>query len=105
MPVCSCSLQVISATDRVAVLGDGKLGLLVAQALVLLKEVKQLTHFGRYQDKLRLVEGTQQVIVDSKTAQEHNQVVYWSFGSMSLSVASCACLACIVYTCLQKLCS
>jgi len=67
-------LQVIQKSDKVAVIGDGKLGLLVAQALIVLKEVKQLTHFGRHQEKLRLVSGTNQVVVNDKTKTEHNQV-------------------------------
>ena len=57
-----------------AVIGDGKLGLLVAQALVILKEVEQLTHFGRHQEKLRLVNGTNQVVVNHETKTEHSQV-------------------------------
>lgn len=57
-----------------AVIGDGKLGLLVAQALVVLKEVEQLTHFGRHQEKLRLICGSQQVVVTGETKTKHDQV-------------------------------
>ncbi len=67
-------MQVIQKSDKVAVIGDGKLGLLVAQALVVLKEVKHLTHFGRHQEKLRLVSGTNQVVVNDETKTEHSQV-------------------------------
>ncbi len=74
--------QVIKKTDKVAVIGDGKLGLLVAQALIVLKEVEQLTHFGRHQEKLGLVSGTKHVIVDDDTRTQHSQVssgtsCYW----------------------------
>ena len=74
MQACCCSLQVVRASDSVAVLGDGKLGLLVAQALVVLKEVKQLTHIGRHQDKLNLVQGTKKVVVSDTTEKEYSQV-------------------------------
>ncbi len=67
-------MQVIQKSDKVAVIGDGKLGLLVAQALIVLKEVKQLTHFGRHQEKLRLVSGTNQVLVNDESKTEHSQV-------------------------------
>ncbi len=45
----------IKMDDRVAVLGDGKLGLLVAQ--VLAAHGAQVNLFGRHREKLRLVEG------------------------------------------------
>lgn len=67
-------LQVIQKLDKVAVIGDGKLGLLVAQALIVLKEVEQLTHFGRHSNKLKLVTGTKQVVVSDDTKTVHSQV-------------------------------
>jgi alcohol dehydrogenase len=45
----------IKMDDRVAVLGDGKLGLLVAQ--VLAAHGAQVHLYGRHRDKMRLVEG------------------------------------------------
>ena len=57
-----------------AVIGDGKLGLLVAQALIALNKVDQLTHFGRHAEKLKLVTATKQVVVSDGTKTEHSQV-------------------------------
>lgn len=94
--------QVIHTSDKVAVIGDGKLGLLVAQALVVLKEVKQLTHFGRHQEKLRLVNGTNQVVVNDETKTEHSQafdVVIDATGSSQgilLALAMACCMGTIV---------
>ena len=58
--------------DNVAVIGDGKLGLLVAQLLV--AQGHAVTHLGRHARKLSLVEGTRQVAVTDETAAEleHN---------------------------------
>ncbi|KAK9824093.1 hypothetical protein WJX72_007687 [[Myrmecia] bisecta] len=56
--------QVIARGAKVAVLGDGKLGLLIAQLLVV-RGVEAITHFGRHDDKLELVEGTQRCRVHS----------------------------------------
>lgn len=78
-------LQVIGPKDKVAVLGDGKLGLLVAQALVVLKEVQQLTHFGRHQEKLKLVAGTKQVVVNDATEKENSQVSLFADEPISIS--------------------
>lgn len=74
MPQLQTVMQVIQKSDKVAVIGDGKLGLLVAQALVVLKEVEHLTHFGRHQSKLQLVSGTKQIVVSENTKTEHSQV-------------------------------
>ena len=57
-------MKVIKQQDRVAIVGDGKLGLLVAQ-MVALQTKTQPVHFGRHQDKLELVEGTRQVLFTS----------------------------------------
>ena len=62
-------------------IGDGKLGLLVGQALIVHKEVDQLIHFGRHQEKLKMVSGTQQVLVDDDTVTKYNQVVTRKHGS------------------------
>ena len=55
-----------------AVVGDGKLGLLVAQVLVLQRH--SVTHFGKHEHKLRLVSGTQQELVTDQTAERHAAV-------------------------------
>lgn len=65
--------QVVPETDRVAVIGDGKLGLLVAQLLVL-QGLKSVTHFGRHQRKLDLVQGTTTQLVTEDTATSFAQV-------------------------------
>jgi threonine dehydrogenase-like Zn-dependent dehydrogenase len=49
------------AEDRVAVVGDGKLGLLIAQAVVT-HGVRSLTIFGRHSGKMELVDGAIRVI-------------------------------------------
>jgi threonine dehydrogenase-like Zn-dependent dehydrogenase len=50
-----------SPSDRVAVVGDGKLGLLVAQALI--TRGCHVTHFGRHRRKLELVDGAAELVV------------------------------------------
>ena len=65
-------MQVLREGDRVAVVGDGKLGLLVAQMLVLQRH--SVTHFGKHEHKLRLVSGTQQELVTDQTAERHAAV-------------------------------
>ncbi len=55
-----------------AVVGDGKLGLLVAQALAV-QGLSSIVHFGKHEAKLRLVQGTRWETVDSGTAQKHAQ--------------------------------
>lgn len=68
----SCLHQVLEVGDKVAVVGDGKLGLLVAQVLVL--EGHAVTHFGKHEHKLSLVSGTQQEVVTERTAERHAAV-------------------------------
>ena len=65
-------MQVLREGDRVAVVGDGKLGLLVAQMLVLQRH--SVTHFGKHEHKLRLVSGTRQELVTDQTAERHAAV-------------------------------
>lgn len=55
-----------------AVVGDGKLGLLVAQMLVLQRH--SVTHFGKHKHKLQLVSGTQRELVTDQTAECHAAV-------------------------------
>ncbi len=50
----------ISEDQSVCVIGDGKLGLLIAHVLIV-SGVKQVFHFGRHREKLDLVEGTTKV--------------------------------------------
>ena len=72
--------QAIPAGSKVAVIGDGKLGLLVAQVLALQGSLKDSTpsirHFGRHAEKLQLVKGTDtEVVQDNATIMEkHGQV-------------------------------
>ena len=68
----ACAIQVLRAGDRVAVVGDGKLGLLVAQMLVLQRH--SVTHFGKHEHKLQLVSGTQRELVTDQTAECHAAV-------------------------------
>ncbi|WIA29344.1 hypothetical protein OEZ86_011849 [Tetradesmus obliquus] len=59
------------SSQQVAVVGDGRLGLLIAQVLAL-KAPGRVTHFGRHADKMALVTGTAaQVVVNEATAAEH----------------------------------
>lgn len=64
--------QVLWSGDRVAVIGDGKLGLLVAQMLVL--QGHAVTHFGKHEHKLGLVSGTRHEVVTDQTAEAHAAV-------------------------------
>lgn len=48
-------------TDRVAVVGDGKLGLLIAQTIIM-QGVDRLTLFGRHSEKMQLVQGATRVL-------------------------------------------
>ena len=68
----SCMHQVLEVGNKVAVVGDGKLGLLVAQVLVL--EGHAVTHFGKHEHKLRLVRGAQHEVVTERTAERHAAV-------------------------------
>ena len=54
-------------------MGDGKLGLLVAQALAVQGHAS-ITHFGKHAHKLALVQGTAWELVGEDTAKEHAQV-------------------------------
>ncbi|GAB4815433.1 hypothetical protein N2152v2_002479 [Parachlorella kessleri] len=60
--------QVLSPGDKVAVIGDGKLGLLIAQLLVC--QGYSVTHLGRHERKLALVEGSTRHVVGDTTAKE-----------------------------------
>lgn len=53
-------------------IGDGKLGLLVAQMLVL--QGHAVTHFGKHKHKLGLVSGTRHEVVTDQTAEAHAAV-------------------------------
>ena len=55
-----------------AVIGDGKLGLLVAQIFVL--QGHTVAHFGKHDHKLSLVSGTQHALVTEQTAEGHAAV-------------------------------
>lgn len=55
-----------------AVIGDGKLGLLVAQLLALQTKIPPV-HFGRHLEKLDLVEGTQKVVASTLDELEESQ--------------------------------
>jgi threonine dehydrogenase-like Zn-dependent dehydrogenase len=82
--------QVIRSGDAVAVIGDGKLGLLIAQVLVAEHDAA-VTHLGRHQRKLGLVEGTTAVVVGDGTAVELAQrfdvVVEASGSSQGITLA------------------
>lgn len=68
--VCFASLTSIAEqgyfqqNDRVAVIGDGKLGLLIAQAIAA-HGVSRLTIFGRHPSKMALVEGAVRVLASA----------------------------------------
>ena len=65
--------QVIQESDTVAVIGDGKLGLLVAQVLIT-QGVSGLVHLGKHREKLSLVQGSTWEVVDESTSSHHAQV-------------------------------
>jgi threonine dehydrogenase-like Zn-dependent dehydrogenase len=65
--------QAVKPGQRVAVIGDGKFGLLIAQNLVVAGH-QDVTHFGRHRSKLELVEGTTQELVADDTAAKFAQV-------------------------------
>ena len=77
--------------DRVAVVGDGKLGLLVAQVLVL--EGHTVRHFGKHEHKLRLVSGAQHELVMDNTAERHAAVKQQTPFSASSLFAVTGCRA------------
>ncbi|EIE23546.1 GroES-like protein [Coccomyxa subellipsoidea C-169] len=83
--------QVSQKGDKVAVIGDGKLGLLVAQALVVQGHTG-LVHFGKHEHKLSLVQGSSWEVVDDSTsschAQEFDVVVEASGSSQGITLAS-----------------
>lgn len=54
-------------------IGDGKLGLLVAQALVV-QWVTGVVHFGKHEHKLSLVQGSTWEVIDDTTSSRHPQV-------------------------------
>jgi threonine dehydrogenase-like Zn-dependent dehydrogenase len=78
-------LQVVAPGQSVAVIGDGKLGLLVAQ-LLLLHGASGLVHFGRHARKLGMVAGSTPHVVNDATAAEFRQV---SQGCRLRSPCSC----------------
>ena len=65
----------IKQNDKVVIIGDGKLGLLVAQIIALQTKVPPV-HVGRHQEKLDLVEGTTKLVLgpDAKLDDSHKQV-------------------------------
>ena len=73
--ITSVGAQVIKQNDKVAIIGDGKLGLLVAQIIALQTKVPPV-HVGRHQDKLDLVEGTTKLVLgpDAKLDDSDKQV-------------------------------
>ncbi|BDA47454.1 probable 2-deoxy-scyllo-inosamine dehydrogenase [Coccomyxa sp. Obi] len=83
--------QVIQEGDKVAVIGDGKLGLLVAQVFIT-QGVKRLVHIGKHREKLSLVQGSTWEVVDESTSSHHAQefdvVVEASGSSRGISLAS-----------------
>lgn len=65
--------QLVSPGTSVAVVGDGKLGLLAAQLLALRGDL-EVSFFGRHRRKLQLVRGCSQTeLVDAGTAERHAQ--------------------------------
>lgn len=58
------SSQVIAKNEKVAVVGDGKLGLLAAQ-LVAVNVTTEPLHIGRHQEKLALVKGTRPILLEA----------------------------------------
>ncbi|CAL8472112.1 g11654 [Coccomyxa elongata] len=85
--------QVIKEGDKVAVIGDGKLGLLVAQVLITpCQGVSGLVHLGKHREKLSLVQGSTWEVVDESTSSHHAQefdvVVEASGSSRGISLAS-----------------
>lgn len=77
--ITSCLLQVFSPGDKVAIIGDGKLGLLVAQLTALYCESHSCPpplHIGRHQEKLDLVTGSQHYLMqeDTSLSDTHKQV-------------------------------
>lgn len=66
-------MQAVKPGQRVAVIGDGKFGLLIAQNLVVAGH-EGVTHFGRHKEKLDLVEGTTKVLVADDTSSKFAQV-------------------------------
>jgi len=82
----------IPKSERVAVLGDGKLGLLIAQ--VLQAHGAQVHLMGRHRDKMRLVEfaGVTSEVVKKKMPTSAYQYVVDSTGSsegLSTAIAMC----------------
>ncbi len=65
--------QVIARGSQVAVIGDGKLGLLIAQVLTMQADANDwtVTLFGRHADKMKLVQGCAMQVVDDDTATRH----------------------------------
>lgn len=72
LPLALHPLQLVSPGDRIAVVGDGKLGLLIAQLLAV--QGHDVMHLGRHKRKLGLVEGTKKVVVAEDTAKELAEV-------------------------------
>lgn len=67
--------QVVKPGQRVAVVGDGKLGLLIAQVLSDRGAQARLVHFGRHLDKLALPKGEHvREVVGETTADAFSQV-------------------------------
>lgn len=73
VPLFARLFQVVQKGDKVAVIGDGKLGLLVAQALIVQGQT-ELVHFGKHEHKLSLVQGGSWELVDESTSSRHAQV-------------------------------
>lgn len=71
--------------ERVAVLGDGKLGLLIAQ--VLKAHGAQVHLFGRHREKLRLVDVTSEVVGKKMPSKEYAFTVDSTGSSEGLSTA------------------
>jgi alcohol dehydrogenase len=79
----------IPAGERVAVLGDGKLGLLVAQAL--LAHDIEVIHFGRHSDKLRISAAAgAEVTISAERPRKMFQYVVDATGSKSGVAAAVA---------------
>lgn len=78
MRLCEPIVQVIKQHDRVCIVGDGKLGLLIAQ-LIASRTPTQPVHFGRHEEKLALVEGTRPVVFKSlqDLDESYQQVLPW----------------------------
>lgn len=83
--------KIIHSTDSVGVLGDGRLGLLVAEVLAVEKVAHHVTLIGKHTDKLALVadvvDSTRVYHSDTPLSQEFDVVVECTGSSTGISMA------------------